>query len=35
MHLAMLRFTRKKIDKELLFAGGELRTLFTTHLRPF
>lgn len=35
MHLAMLRFTRKKIDKEVLFAGGELRTLFTTHLRPF
>jgi len=26
MHLAMLRFARKKIDKEVLFAGGEFRT---------
>lgn len=26
MPLAMLRFARKKIDKEVLFAGGEFRT---------
>lgn len=26
MQLAMLRFARKKIDKEILFAAGEFRT---------
>lgn len=25
MHLAMLRFARKKIDNEVLFVAGELR----------